>query len=413
MLRNYLKIAFKVFLRRKFFTFTSLFGISFTLLVLMTATAAFDHIFGPLPPETKLDRSLVVIKARISGPRGSRSGTAGYKLLDQCARPLSGAETVSLHSLFSSVSAYRDGERISLFMKRTDGQFWRVYDFRFLEGGPFTVEDEKNASFVAVINDAVRRRYFGGEPAIGRTMEVDGQRFRVVGVVENVPIFRFLPFADIWVPISTSKSDAYKSELVGSFMATVLARDRADLPSIRREYAERVATVSLPDPKVFDRLQSGAETFFESFAREFFGWGAEEGRAAGLLAVIFGLMVLFMVLPTINLVNLNVSRIMERASEIGVRKAFGASRRNLVGQFVVENVLLCLAGGALGFVLSTLSLRVLSLSGVVPYAQFHMNHRVFFYGLALATFFGLFSGVYPAWKMSRLHPVEALRGGSR
>ena len=57
-----------------------------------------------------------------------------------------------------------------------------------------------------------------------------------------------------------------------------------------------------------------------------------------------------MLLPAVNLVNLNASRIMERASEIGVRKAFGASSRTLVGQFVVENVVLTLIGAALGFV---------------------------------------------------------------
>ena len=58
MLKNYLKIAFKVLLRRKFFTFISLFAISFTLVVLMVVTAMLDHIFGPMPPENKRDRTL-------------------------------------------------------------------------------------------------------------------------------------------------------------------------------------------------------------------------------------------------------------------------------------------------------------------------------------------------------------------
>jgi putative ABC transport system permease protein len=120
-----------------------------------------------------------------------------------------------------------------------------------------------------------------------------------------------------------------------------------------------------------------------------------------------------MLLPTINLVNLNVSRIMERASEIGVRKAFGASSRTLVGQFVVENVLLTLLGGVVGLAVSALVLDALSASGLVQYARFSLNLRIFGYGLALALFFGVLSGVYPAWRMSRLHPVEALRGAAR
>jgi putative ABC transport system permease protein len=101
---------------------------------------------------------------------------------------------------------------------------------------------------------------------------------------------------------------------------------------------------------------------------------------------------------------------MERASEIGVRKAFGASSWTLVGQFIVENVVLTLIGGVIGFILSRFVLRSISESGWFPYAEFHLNYRIFLAGLLLAVFFGLLSGVYPAWKMSRLHPVQALKG---
>ena len=130
-------------------------------------------------------------------------------------------------------------------------------------------------------------------------------------------------------------------------------------------------------------------------------------------ALYKGSRTLFMLLPTVNLININVSRIMERASEIGVRKAFGASSWTLVGQFVVENVLLTLVGGVIGFLGSWLVLQTFTRSGLIPYAEFNLNYRIFLYGLATAIFFGLFSGVYPAWKMSRLHPVQALKGGMR
>ena len=120
-----------------------------------------------------------------------------------------------------------------------------------------------------------------------------------------------------------------------------------------------------------------------------------------------------MLLPTVNLVNVSVSRILERASEIGVRKAFGASSWTLVGQFLVENVVLTLIGGLLGFVLAALVLDGINGSGLFPYARFALNGRVFLYGLLLTLFFGVLSGVYPAWKMSRLHPVDALKGALR
>jgi putative ABC transport system permease protein len=120
-----------------------------------------------------------------------------------------------------------------------------------------------------------------------------------------------------------------------------------------------------------------------------------------------------MLLPAVNLVNLNVSRIMERASEIGVRKSFGASSRVLVGQFLVENVALTLIGGAIGLVLSIWLLWLVNGSGLILYADLRLNYRIFLAGLGFAVFFGTMSGVYPAWRMSRLNPVQALKGASR
>ncbi len=126
-----------------------------------------------------------------------------------------------------------------------------------------------------------------------------------------------------------------------------------------------------------------------------------------------GLAFLFMLLPAVNLVNLNVSRIMERASEIGVRKAFGASSRTLVAQFILENIVLTLTGAVVGVLIAAGFLRLLNEHGPFTYAQLVINTRVLLYGLGLAVIFGVFSGVYPAWRMSRLHPVEALKGGNQ
>lgn len=414
MLKNYLKIAIKVLLRRKFFTFISLFGVSFTLVVLMVVVAFLDHIYGPLPPETKLGRSLGIFTVRIESPDGrvARSAGAGYYLLDRYVRTMSTPEKVSVFTWPRTVNSYRQGEKIPLFLKRTDGFFWEILEFDFLEGRAWTHEDEENANYVAVINAATRAKLFGAEAAVGKTVEVDGQNFRVTGVVKDTPIFRPTPFADIWVPLSTAKVKP-ANDLTGNFLAIILARNRGDLGKIKEEFQEKLARVEFPDPKQFNTIISEAETLFESVARGLFA----DDRAAGnyapqLLAVILVLMVLFMVLPTVNLVNLNISRIMERASEIGVRRAFGASCGTLVGQFIVENVLLTLLGGALGFVLAYVILQMFTASGLIQYAEFHLNYRIFLYGLALALFFGLFSGVYPAWKMSRLHPVKALKGSS-
>ena len=95
-----------------------------------------------------------------------------------------------------------------------------------------------------------------------------------------------------------------------------------------------------------------------------------------------------------------------------MRKAFGAASRDLILQFVVENVLLSVLGGVVGLAGAFAVLKIWTLFPQVPFLEFRLSWRIFTVTLALAIVFGLMSGVWPAWKMSRQHPVLALRGGA-
>ena len=162
--------------------------------------------------------------------------------------------------------------------------------------------------------------------------------------------------------------------------------------------------------KQTDRLNTYADTYLEFFAR---GMELSNGNSSGLgyfLLIVFIVFLLFLLMPTLNLVNINISRIMERSSEIGVRKAFGASSRTLVVQFIIENLILTFIGGAIGIVLSFFIIRTLNGNGLIFNIHLAINFNVLFYSLAACVFFGLLSGVYPAWRMSRLHVVTALKG---
>src|SRR4030042_1053052 len=143
--------------------------------------------------------------------------------------------------------------------------------FRFLEGGPYTAKDDEERSRVAVINATTRQRFFGAQAAAGKSVEIDGERFRVVGVVEDVSYLRLNPFADVWLPIGTIKNEGYRTA---------------------------------PPFGMLSRMLFSHQKFDESRPGELLGW---------LLGIAF----LFMLLPTVNLVNVSVSRILERASEIG------------------------------------------------------------------------------------------------
>lgn len=417
MFASYLMLAFKILKRRPAFTAVSLFGISFSLLVLVVAIAILDQVTAPIAPETRKDRTLGVYSVQIRNDRSTWQGPGGYGLFDRYMRGIPGVERMSIFSTEDSVISYEKGQRIGSYLKRTDADFWKILEFTFLEGRPYDEQDVAAGSFVAVINETTRHRFFGNGQASGKAIEADGQRFEVIGVVPDVPMLRPVPFADIWVPVTTSPSDAYRRRIMGGFNAIFLAHETDAFPLIRDEFESRLRRVELPE--AHSEIEAHPYTTLESVAATLLASGPNRSSPQGgvrifmFWAVLGGLTFLFMLLPTLNLVNLNMSRILERSSEIGVRKAFGASSRILVVQFLFENVLLTLIGGALSLAFAPLVLNVLATTNLVPYAHFTVNIRVLLYAIAFTAVFGAFSGAYPAWRMSRLHPIAALKGGIR
>jgi putative ABC transport system permease protein len=414
MFRNYLLTAWKVFMRRKLFTAINLACIVLTLVVLMVIASLLETAIFPKGVEGKSDRFLQIIMVRMDS-EGSHSISRtplGFKLIDKYLKPMPGVERVAAVTIPQPVSVYQ-GDRVSeLQMRRTDADYWKVLDFQLLAGRLPTADDDAGGRLVAVVNRSTAHKLFAGPAAaVGQKIDVGGRNFEIIGVVEDA--LHVNAYSDIWAPLSTFSSSDYRNGLTGQFFALILANKAADLPRIRRD-VERVASgVVSDDPAKWTRIRFWADSKLDLFAR--LTVGNDEGpdsRAGKLLAIIGGAMLLFMLLPALNLVNLNTGRIMERRSEIGVRKAFGATSVQLAAQLVVENVLLCLAGGLIALVATAGALRWIESADLIPYLQVQMDLAVFGYGLLIATVFGLLSGVIPAWKMSRLDPVHALKGAA-
>jgi len=410
MLKNYFKIAIAVLKRRKFFTFISLFGISFTLTVLMVLTAFIDKVGNSNYPDKKRDRCLYILNLEQRGTKNGAvtRGPHSFYFLDHFAKSIKTPEKVAISSMFDFSSAYVNNKKISINIKYTNADYWDVLDYDFTEGKPFNKVQVDNAERVAVISEDTRKAYFGDLPSVvGKYIEADNIKYRVSGVVKNVPITQMTMYGDMYLPYTVSKNDYKSRDFNGNYSGILLAKSADDVPKMQKEYDQMVKRIPYKS-KEFDHLYSHADTYFISLVRTLFG----NGDDSGITTVVIGLGIfalLFMLLPTINLVNINTTRIMERSSEIGVRKAFGASSKTLVYQFIVENIILTLLGGVIGIILSVIVMQVINHANLIANLSLSLNYTVLFFSLIACLVFGLLSGVYPAWRMSRLNVVNALK----
>ncbi len=403
-----LKLTLRVLARRKVFTAISLFGVSFTLATLMVLSSVADHAFGTHPPDPDHATTVGVYTMRLAGEHYISGGFPGYGFIDKHVRTLTVPERVVIVSVAESGSIYESGRKFDLQVRSVEAGFWDLTRFRFLEGSQFSAEDDRSARQVAVINATTRTRLFGGPPALGRSLEFEGRSFRVVGVVPDVSAIQITTSSDVWLPMGARIGSGYRDQIRGGHLGLVKLKSPKDKAAAQAELQTHLAAMQLPDG--YTEVQTGLDTPLEAMSRELFSGDMKDSRPKLAIALFVALAGLFMVLPAVNLANLAISRTLERAGEIGVRKAFGASGRQLIGQLLFENLILTLIGGAISVPLAGLTLAILNRSGIVEYAEFGINGRVLLWGLLSAIVFSLLSGIYPAWRLSRLTPAEAMRG---
>jgi putative ABC transport system permease protein len=406
MLKNYFKIAIAVLKRRKFFTFISLFGISFTLTILMVLTAFVDKVVNDNYPDKKRSRCLYVNGIEERGPQSINGSALSFYFFSHYAGSLKIPVKIAISSSFKGTNTYVNNKKIAINYKYTNDAFWEVLDYDFLEGKPYTKQQIDNGEHVTVISEDIKSAYFGDVASVvGKYIEADNVQYRISGVVKNVPITLYMMYSDIYLPYTVSKSDYSEKTYMGGYTGILLAPSKADVPEMQKEFEQMVSRLPMPG-KEYDHIYCHADSFITGYVRT--GNEGKSGVTIALTAIaIFVLLV--MLLPTLNLVNINITRIMERSSEIGVRKAFGASSETLVYQFIVENLILTFSGGVIGVILSFIIIHFINRLNLIENLKLSLNITVLFFALLTCLVFGLLSGVYPAWRMSRLNVVTALK----
>ncbi len=440
MIFNYFKLAIKVLNRRKFFTFISLFGISFTLMILMTVTAFLETELGDHQPFKDKDKMVFIpmvklelqrldttyqidsslqngvmkydttTEERMVTPSVSVS-SLGYNLVNNHLREVPGAENYTAYSFGYTFDVFINSNKLNLKVIYSDDRFWDVYNFDFLQGGPYHAQQLENQAQVAVISEKAAESYFGStENIIGKEIEFDNKTYEVIGLIKNSHAPRHFVSADVYVPYTNMRQQTLDSKnFMGPFEVAFVSGSASGRQQIKDDLNHIASSIQMPNPENYNVLKLTGMTFNERYAHRLYFHENPQTSLKVMLGILAALLSLFFLLPTLNLINVNISRIMERSDEIGVRKAFGASQGTILFQFIFENVVLTLLGGVIGFVLAWILLTILNDSNVLGDTKLFFNFKVFFYSIVICIFFGILSGFIPAYRMSKVHIVNALK----
>jgi putative ABC transport system permease protein len=263
------------------------------------------------------------------------------------------------------------------------------------EGRAIASEEVRRHATVAFIGNDLKTRYFQGVDPIDKTIQIEGNPYRVVGVAKGMgSVFGQSQDNFVMIPIE-------------SYFKTYGARKDIELvaKAIDQEHLMEAQDEVRMLLRAFRHLTPSQDDNFSIFASETFVslWNRLTATIAGMAV---GIVSVFMVVGGIVIMNIMLAAVTERTHEIGIRKSLGARRRDILNQFLVESSFLSGTGGLIGVIIAWLLAVVVRNATPVPMA---LPWSSIFVGVGLSGLVGLFFGIYPARRASKLDPIEALR----
>lgn len=266
---------------------------------------------------------------------------------------------------------------------------------QMFQGKWFTYEDNQLQKQTAVLGYQVYDQLFQGENAVGATVRIGSQNYEVVGVVEFKGGSGWRnPDDQIYIPLDTA-------------MKKLLGKTNLDQINIEASNTELMPITQTMVEEVLNRKRRNAagESLFRVFNQGEMIQQMEE-QTALLGTLLAGIASVSLLVGGIGIMNIMLVSVTERTREIGLRKAIGAKREGILTQFLLESIVMCLCGGVLGIIFGSFGvIGVAKLFKVPPIINMTSITTAFFFSAAVGVFFGL----YPALRASRLEPIQALR----
>ncbi|MDD4516046.1 ABC transporter permease [Massilibacteroides sp.] len=429
MLKLYFKQGWQLIRQNKFYTAVYILGTGLAITMVMIMAIVYHIRTANIAPESNRDRMLIVERAtakRVNGD-GQSYWSMSYQTVKECYYPLKTPRAVSaaanssnlqyaLGNFYTNIPGSKDVYASSIYT--TDAAFFDIFNYSFIKGKPYTEEEFQSGMHRVVLCESLAKRLFNTTDILNKTVLVNDVEFSITGVVRDVSSTLPRAYAELWIPytaIPAIKDFAGAGGIVGIFTTFILADSPADFPIIKEEIEvnRKRYNTSISDWEyaIDDRT---ILTVFQSEVKKLDDWSSfnEVIIRYGLIAF------LFMLVPAVNLSGLTSSRMQERISEIGIRKAFGATKGTLINQMLAENLLLTLLGGIVGLIVSNIVvyfMRDLLLGSrweMTPNMTLSLsmliNMRVFTYAFVVCLVLNILSSYIPVWGATRRPIVQSI-----
>ena len=401
----------------------SILGTAFAITMIMAIVITWQTKYADLEPEVNRSRCLYFSAMHVQGKENkdwNNFGKPSAAFMKECIQPLPEVEACTAFSTadVALVSLTDGNNRLKVDAMSTDPDFWKIFKLQFLDGKSFTEAERGGDMQSVVISASVARKLFGTTEAAGRQMLLNREVVRIIGVVKDISVTAKDAYAQVWSMYHSNELNvtgwwSYN----GNRTIAVLARTPDDFPAIKQGVEKRVKDVNAGlEQRQIDIMEQPDNIV----AHVNHVW-SNIGPNLPMLYLQYGIaLFIILLVPSLNLCGLSNSRMQQRGSELGVRKAFGATDGTLVRQILNENLVLTLIGGVVGLIFSYLAVYAMrtwlftNSDNIGTAGDFSLSMgalfspAVFVLAFVFCLLINLLSAGLPAWLATRRTIVDSL-----
>lgn len=409
-----------------------IFGVALAITMVMVLQIVYQIKFGNLNNEPYRDRTLYMkslTATQIINGKAEQSWTSGLsaKFIKECCFGIQDVELVSASSLDTKKSVVSSNDvKIQANYLLTDDVFFNLHNFIFISGSPFSRTDFESGIAKAVISENTALKLFNSvDDVIGRSIMINFKEFRVCGVVQNVSTLSSFVYSDIWIPYSYSNF-VYEDQVgnsghtSGALICYFLAKSSSDYNRIKAQVESNIKRYNAG-------LANGWQISSTEQPYNLFMANRKESKDIDYTSEIWRYIMsisLFLIIPAINLSGLTIARMKKRYAELGIRKAFGATKWTILKQMIGENMILTLIGGVLGVIISYFAIELMSgfIFGDISYRDslnpsarnvdlsMFFQLSTFVYAILYCVIINLLSSIIPAFIAARKEIIALING---